>query len=293
MASEFELIELFKNIGSNYQNKNGIIVPSGDDCAVFDSNKPILTSIDSSIEGIHFPKEIKPSQAAYRSIAVALSDIAAMGCKPIGFSLSISNLVSDKSWYQDFVIGVTEIADEYEIPLVGGDFVRGSLNINVVVYGVPYNNKILKRNGASDGDIICISTPVGSAKKGLEEFQSGIKNSENITNYLRPKPKFNIGESISEIATSCIDTSDGLLVDLKHILDDSNVGAHIYLDNIPFTADIEDINAGDDYDLCFTIPENKYEDNFIKIGKITNNKSIKLISEKGYDVSIKGFKHFQ
>ena len=113
MASEFELIELFKNIGSNYQNKNGIIVPSGDDCAVFDSNKPILTSVDSSIEGIHFPKEIKPSQAAYRSIAVALSDIAAMGCKPIGFSLSISNLVSDKSWYKDFVIGVTEIADEY------------------------------------------------------------------------------------------------------------------------------------------------------------------------------------
>ena len=293
MASEFELIELFKNIGSNYQDKNGIIVPSGDDCAVFYSNKPILTSVDSSIEGIHFPKEIKPSQAAYRSIAVALSDIAAMGCKPIGFSLSISNLLSAKSWYEDFAIGVTEIADEYQIPLIGGDFVKGNLNINVVVYGVPYNNKILKRNGASNGDVICISTTVGSAKKGLEEFKSGIKSSENITNYLRPKPKFNIGKSISEIASSCIDTSDGLLVDLKHILDDSKVGAHIYLDNIPFTTDIEDINAGDDYDLCFTIPEDKYEDNFIKIGKVTNNESIKLISEKGYDVTIKGFKHFQ
>jgi thiamine-monophosphate kinase len=216
-----------------------------------------------------------------------------MGCKPIGFSLSISNLLSAKSWYEDFAIGVTEIADEYQIPLIGGDFVKGNLNINVVVYGVPYNNKILKRNGASNGDVICISTPVGSAKKGLEEFKSGVKSSENITNYLRPKPKFNIGKSISEIASSCIDTSDGLLVDLKHILDDSKVGAHIYLDNIPFTTDIEDINAGDDYDLCFTIPEDKYEDNFIKIGKVTNNKSIKLISEKGYDVSIKGFKHFQ
>ena len=76
-------------------------------------------------------------------------------------------------------------------------------------------------------------------------------------------------------------------------MDDSKVGAHIYLDNIPFTTDIEDINAGDDYDLCFTIPGDKYEDNFIKIGKVTTNKSIKLISEKGYDVSIKGFKHFQ
>ena len=110
-----------------------------------------------------------------------------MGCKPIGFSLSISNLVSDKSWYQDFIIGVTEIADEYEIPLVGGDFVRGSLNINVVVYGVPYNNKILKRNGASD-DIICISTPVGSAK-GLEEFQSGIKSSRKYNKLFKTKTK--------------------------------------------------------------------------------------------------------
>ena len=226
-----------------------------------------------------------------------------MGCKPIGFSLSISNLVSDKSWYQDFVIGVTEIADEYEIPLVGGDFVRGSLNINVVVYGVPYNNKILKRNGASDGDIICISTPIGSAKKGLEEFQSGIKSSENITNYLRPKPKFNIGESISEIATSCIDTSDGLLVDLKHILDDSNVGAHIYLDNIPFTTDIEDINAGDDYEICFTsnseneaIVKGISEELGIKIsliGKTNDSKAIRVFDKEGNNVPIgSGYSHF-
>ena len=88
MASEFELIDLFQDIGSKYYSQNGIIIPPGDDCAVFQSNKPIITSVDSSVEGIHFPEDIEPSQIAYRSIAVALSDIAAMGCRPIAFSIS-------------------------------------------------------------------------------------------------------------------------------------------------------------------------------------------------------------
>ena len=293
MASEFELINLFKDIGSEYHLKNGIVVPSGDDCAVLESKKSLVTSVDSSIESVHFPKDISPGKMAYRSIAVALSDIAAMGCKPLGFSLSISNLTDEIDWYKNFANGVKEISDEYEISLIGGDFVKGPLNINVIVFGEPYQNKVLKRNGAKVGDIICISKPVGSAKKGLEELKAGIKDSENIRNYLQPKPKFDLGRAIVEKATSCIDTSDGLLTDLKHILEQSNVGADIYLDTIPFTSSIEDLNAGDDYDLCFTMSENDLEDNFYRIGKITKDKSINFISEKGYDVEINGYKHFK
>lgn len=292
MASEFELIDLFQDIGSEFYSQNGIIIPPGDDCAVFQSNKPIITSVDSSVEGIHFPEDIEPSQIAYRSIAVALSDIAAMGCRPIAFSISISGLINDIDWYRNFSNGVKEISKIYEVPLIGGDFTKGQLNINIIVYGEPFLDKILKRSGANDGDFICISKQVGRAKKGLKDLQLGKTNSSFIDDYLRPEPKIDLGKEISEIATSCIDTSDGLLADLKHILNSSNVGAEIYLDEVPFTQNIDDINAGDDYDLCFTIPEKYLKDSFYIIGKVTKNKSIKLISEKGYDVEINGYKHF-
>ena len=292
MASEFELIDLFQDIGSEFYSQNGIIIPPGDDCAVFQSKKPIITSVDSSVVGVHFPENIMPSQIAYRSIAVALSDIAAMGCRPIAFSISISSLINDIDWYRNFSNGVKEISKIYQIPLIGGDFTKGQLNINIIVYGEPFLDKILKRSGANDGDFICISKQVGRAKKGLKDLQLGKTNSSFIDDYLRPESKIDLGKEISEIATSCIDTSDGLLADLKHILNSSNVGAEIYLDEVPFTQNIDDINAGDDYDLCFTIPKKYLKDSFYIIGKVTKNKSIKLISEKGYDVEINGYKHF-
>ena len=119
MASEFELIDLFQDIGSEFYSQNGIIIPPGDDCAVFQSKKPIITSVDSSVVGVHFPENIMPSQIAYRSIAVALSDIAAMGCRPIAFSISISSLINDIDWYRNFSNGVKEISKIYQIPLIG------------------------------------------------------------------------------------------------------------------------------------------------------------------------------
>ena len=90
MASEFELIDLFQDIGSEFYSQNGIIIPPGDDCAVFQSKKPIITSVDSSVEGVHFPKSIKPSEIAFRSIAIALSDIAAMLTGSLGMLPSAS-----------------------------------------------------------------------------------------------------------------------------------------------------------------------------------------------------------
>lgn len=134
MASEFELIDLFQDIGSEFYSQNGIIIPPGDDCAVFQSKKPIITSVDSSVVGVHFPENIMPSQIAYRSIAVALSDIAAMGCRPIAFSISISSLINDIDWYRNFSNGVKEISKIYQIPLIGGDFTKGQLNILSLIH---------------------------------------------------------------------------------------------------------------------------------------------------------------
>ena len=292
MSTEFELIEIFQHIGAEYYKDNGIITGPGDDCAIFDLSTPIVTSVDSSVADIHFPSNASPADIGYRAVAVALSDIAAMGCKPIAFSLSVSSPITNESWYAKLADGIKEIAKEFQISLIGGDLTKGPLNLNVIVFGTPYSGKILMRNNAQTGDYICISSAVGRAKKGLDDWVNNKKDSEYLTDYLRPLPKIELGKDIVNFASASIDTSDGLMADLEKMLKASNRGGLINLDDIPITSDINDINSGDDYDLCFTLPKEKFNNKFFKIGEVTEDLGIKLISNKGYDVVIKGYEHF-
>ncbi len=292
MSTEFELIEIFQHIGAEYYKDNGIITGPGDDCAIFDLSTPIVTSVDSSVSDIHFPSNASPADIGYRAVAVALSDIAAMGCKPIAFSLSVSSSITNESWYIKLADGIKDIAKEFQISLIGGDLTKGPLNLNVTVFGTPYSGKILMRNNAQTGDYICISSAVGRAKKGLDDWVNNKKDSEYLTDYLRPLPKIELGKDIVNFASASIDTSDGLMADLEKMLKASNRGGLINLDDIPITSDINDINSGDDYDLCFTMPKEKFNNKFFKIGVVTEDLGIKLISNKGYDVVIKGYEHF-
>ena len=292
MSSEFELIELFQHIGAEYYKENGVIIGPGDDCAIFDLSTPIITSVDSSVVDIHFPSNASPQDIGYRAVAVALSDIAAMGCRPIAFSLSVSSPVTEDLWYKKLAEGVEDIAKEFEISLIGGDLTKGPLNLNAIVYGTPYSGKVLMRNTAQPGDYICISSPTGRARRGLNDWKNTNNNSEYLADYLRPLAKIELGKTIVNFASACIDTSDGLLADLGKILKSSECGALIYLDDIPITTDIDDINSGDDYDLCFTVPKDKFDNNYFKIGEVTSDRQIKFISNKGYDVDIKGYEHF-
>ena len=292
MSSEFELIELFQHIGAEYYKENGVIIGPGDDCAIFDLSTPIITSVDSSVVDIHFPSNASPQDIGYRAVAVALSDIAAMGCRPIAFSLSVSTPVTEDLWYKKLAEGVEDIAKEFEISLIGGDLTKGPLNLNAIVYGTPYSGKVLMRNTAQPGDYICISSQTGRARRGLNDWKNTNNNSEYLADYLRPLAKIELGKTIVNFASACIDTSDGLLADLGKILKSSECGALIYLDDIPITTDIDDINSGDDYDLCFTVPKDKFDNNYFKIGEVTSDRQIKFISNKGYDVDIKGYEHF-
>ncbi len=294
MFSEKDLIELFKDIGSKYASKNGVTIGPGDDCASFNCSGKVFTSIDSSIENVHFPDNADASDIAYRSVAVALSDIAAMGCKPIAYSVSLTSKNKDIDWYKSFARGLCEISDLYEIPLIGGDLTKNILNINVVVYGKPFKDKFLTRKGAQVGDSIFISSQVGQAAKGLQDWKSNKFDSEYIKYYMRPKAKIELGEEIVKHASSCIDTSDGLLNDLSHLLEESKVGADIDLDSIPVTNDIDDIILGDDYDLCFTMPNKLADKKYFKIGEVKKGKKINLKSNKG--LSLKkylGYDHFK
>jgi len=292
LSTEFELIEIFQHIGAEYYKDNGIITGPGDDCAIFDLSTPIVTSVDSSVSDIHFPSNASPADIGYRAVAVALSDIAAMGCKPIAFSLSVSSSITNESWYIKLADGIKDVAKEFKISLIGGDLTKGPLNLNVIVFGTPYSGKILMRNNAQTGDYICISSAVGRAKKGLDDWVNNKKDSEYLTDYLRPLPKIELGKDIVNFASASIDTSDGLMADLEKMLKASNRGGLINLDDIPITSDINDINSGDDYDLCFTMPKEKFNNKFFKIGEVTEDLGIKLISNKGYDVVIKGYEHF-
>jgi len=292
LSSEFELIELFQHIGAEYYKENGVIIGPGDDCAIFDLSTPIITSVDSSVVDIHFPSNASPQDIGYRAVAVALSDIAAMGCRPIAFSLSVSSPVTEDLWYKKLAEGVEDIAKEFEISLIGGDLTKGPLNLNAIVYGTPYSGKVLMRNTAQPGDYICISSPTGRARRGLNDWKNTNNNSEYLADYLRPLAKIELGKTIVNFASACIDTSDGLLADLGKILKSSECGALIYLDDIPITTDIDDINSGDDYDLCFTVPKDKFDNNYFKIGEVTSDRQIKFISNKGYDIDIKGYEHF-
>ena len=292
MSSEFELIELFQHIGAEYYKENGVIIGPGDDCAIFDLSTPIITSVDSSVVDIHFPSNASPQDIGYRAVAVALSDIAAMGCRPIAFSLSVSSPVTEELWYKKLAEGVEDIAKEFEISLIGGDLTKGPLNLNAIVYGTPYSGKVLMRNTAQPGDYICISSQTGRARRGLNDWKNTNNNSEYLADYLRPLAKIELGKTIVNFASACIDTSDGLLADLGKILKSSECGALIYLDDIPITTDINDINSGDDYDLCFTVPKDKFDNNYFKIGEVTSDRQIKFISNKGYDIDIKGYEHF-
>jgi thiamine-monophosphate kinase len=112
LSSEFELIELFQHIGAEYYKENGVLIGPGDDCAIFDLSTPIITSVDSSVVDIHFPSNASPQDIGYRAVAVALSDIAAMGCRPIAFSLSVSSPVTDDVWYKKLAEGVEDIAKQ-------------------------------------------------------------------------------------------------------------------------------------------------------------------------------------
>tara|TARA_B100000287_G_scaffold428274_1_gene479394 strand:- start:8692 stop:9588 length:897 start_codon:yes stop_codon:yes gene_type:complete len=251
----------------------------GDDCAVIESNECLITSKDISVSGVHFPEELDPYFVAYRSVAIAISDVFAMGGTPKAYLLGITHPEPKDSWFNNFSKGLKDLNTEYELNLLGGDLTRGELNISVTVFGHA-NKNLLKRTGANVGDLIFISNTLGRGKKGFIDYKKN-GNSE-LNHYLKPKLPLNLVQELAPLATSCIDVSDGLLIDLKRICDSSEVGAVINLNREMFITDKDDLVAGDDYVLCFTAKERNKE-------KILSLKSsIKLIGriEKGSDLKI-------
>ena len=276
MISESAILNCFKHLVDHKQDDT-VLVGSGDDAAVIKSqDKDLVHSIDISKINSHFPEDSSPQDIAYRSIAVALSDLAAMGAYPSFISIGLTSNSTDLDWYKKFTSGVEKILNEYQIKLVGGDITNGEISICVNVFGYAYENNIL-RSTAKVGDLIFITGPLGEGRRGLEDWKNN-KKTEFVKKFFNPKVDFDKSKFISKYANSCVDISDGLIKDLTSICESSKVGAEIIYENIPMTNDFDDLSYGDDYKLCYTCsPEFKDSEFFSEdfcIGEIKSNKEI-------------------
>ena len=276
MISESAILNCFQHLVDHKQD-DVVLVGSGDDAAVIKSqDKDLVHSIDISKINSHFPEDSSPQDIAYRSIAVALSDLAAMGAYPSFISIGLTSNSTDLDWYKKFTSGVEKILNEYQIKLVGGDITNGEISVCVNVFGYAYENNIL-RSTAKVGDLIFITGPLGEGRRGLEDWKNN-KKTEFVKKFFNPKVDFDKSKFISKYANSCVDISDGLIKDLTSICESSKVGAEITYENIPITNDFDDLSYGDDYKLCYTCsPEFKDSEFFSEdfcIGEIKSNKEI-------------------
>ena len=289
-----------------------------DDCALFPNINNLVISVDSSIEGVHIPIGTDVSIQARRSILRALSDLATFGSKPLCIfsSVNIPNSFVNKD-FDKIADGFRKALIEYDIFLAGGDTTSypGPPIFTITALGDNGAKKV-GRNGAKKGDLIVVSGEIGDSFIGLQLLQNnmGVSFEEDkalINKFLIPNPRIDIGKIIVNYATSIIDISDGLLADLDHICKNSNVGADIYIKDIPFSKGAQNyissnvfnhialITGGDDYELLYTIDPiniNKLDASSSIIGKITDGDGLSLYStnNKLIDTSEKfmGYKHF-
>jgi thiamine-monophosphate kinase len=308
--NEFDLIQSYFNWEITDPS---IELGVGDDAALFTLNPghQLVTSTDTLVEGIHFFKDASPRDIAYKSLAVNLSDIAAMGATAKCYTLSLTIPELDKEWLKDFSSSLKESSKLFNVHLIGGDTTKGPLNISINMMGSIEINSPIKRSGANEGDDIYVSGELGSAALCLKKIKKGEIPLESDLNSLnRPIPRLELGSALKNLASSCIDVSDGLEQDLSHILKSSGVGAIIDTQELPLSDSVmhyvKDKNdwslplcGGDDYELCFTAGKSKRDKisaiseslgtRVTRIGEIISQKKLEVI---GYTGPRNSYQHF-
>lgn len=250
----------------------------GDDAALITvaDGMQLVVSTDMSVAGTHFFHDANPYDIGWKSLAVNISDIAAMGAQAKWATLAIALPAIDESWLAKFSSGFFACAEAFDIDLIGGDTTKGPLNISITIMGEVPKSEAIKRNGSQTDDDIWVSGTLGSAALALSHLQGKIKLENdvlqaNIHQLCRPMPRATLGLSLNGIATSCIDISDGLMADLGHLLKASNLGAKVDIERLPISPyHVKNLHqpliqhcvlaGGDDYELCFTAPLNKRDE---------------------------------
>jgi thiamine-monophosphate kinase len=324
MLSEFDLIkEYFQR--PQHASSTQVALGIGDDCALIAPTPGMQTAISSDmlVEGRHFFAGEDPLRLGHKALAVNLSDLAAMGARPLGFTLALALPEANRAWLQGFSQGLFALADAFNIELIGGDTTKGPLNICITVFGELRPGQALRRSAALPGDDIWISGTLGDARLALAgyrlELPQPLDAAEQRAAAVRmhtPTPRVELGVLLAEqgIAHAAIDISDGLIGDLGHILKLSKVGATLDVDALPAGAILatQDIGlrraytaaGGDDYELCFTAPASSREailaaaasvaTPVTRVGSIDAESGLRLVDARGaaLDLHLSSFDHF-
>lgn len=313
---EFGFIEYIKE---HFGVSEGV-VGIGDDCAIMPCGEDeLIYSTDMLMEGVHFLRDsATPEDIGWKSLAVNLSDIAAMGGMPEATFLSIA-LPKDAQgeWAERFIAGYAELSDQFGVQLLGGDTTSSlrDIAINVGVLGRAPRGKSVRRSGANIGDSIYVTGPLGNSAGGLHAILNGWERTPEIVSligsHIKPMPRLAEGAALMRtgLVGAMMDISDGIASDLRHILKASNVGAQVALDKLPISSYIKSIcriyglneytlatGGGEDYELLFTAPdgiERFLDFPVYKIGEIVPGNSLTwTMNGTVVEFNSKGYNHF-
>jgi thiamine-monophosphate kinase len=323
MLSEFDLIKQYFTRPRRRDPLGRTVLGVGDDCALLapTPGMQLAVSSDMLVEGRHFFAGADPFDLGHKCLAVNLSDLAAMGAAPLGFTLALALPSADAAWLDGFSRGLFALADAHGCELVGGDTTKGPLNICITIFGELAPGTALRRDAARPGDDLWISGTLGDARLALAGYldEVALEASDQLLAGRRmhaPSPRVALGRLLAEgrLAHAALDISDGLVGDLGHILAASRVGAVLDVDALPagpalarqprelrrrFTA-----AGGDDYELCFTAPAANRDAILAAgvqsstavtlVGRIESEPGLRLVDAGGapLDMNLRGWDHF-
>lgn len=317
--SEFDLIARYFVRPAHPKNRAALGI--GDDCALLTQKNGMQTAISSDmlVEGRHFFAGADAYKLGHKSLAVNLSDLAAMGAEPVAFTLALSLPNADEQWLAKFSGGLFALADEHNCELIGGDTTKGPLNICITIFGQTAIGLALRRDTAQVGDDIWVSGTLGDARLALGarykeyELDAKVLNAASVRLHT-PQPRVALGLALRGVAHAALDVSDGLIGDLGHILKKSGLGASLNVDALPSGAMLQKqslemrrrftLAGGDDYELCFTAPVSRREavlgaalsanTPVTRIGSIEAAIGTRLLDSDGksIDLQITSFDHF-
>ena len=311
MPSEFELIARYFKRGTSHT-----VLGVGDDGALIAPTlgQELAISTDLLVEGSHFLPVTDAEALGWKTLAVNVSDMAAMGARPRWATLALALPEPTPEWIDAFARGFFSCADTFDIDLIGGDTTRGPRAFCVTILGEVPTGRALRRDGAKAGDSIWVSGQPGRAALGLAHLQGRTTLTEPLLGEClaalhRPQPRVELGLALRGVASAAIDVSDGLLADLGHILERSGVGARLHIRGLPVEGLKRDclLAGGDDYELVFTAPvaadgniaalSATLELSLTRIGEIIEGPpgSLVLCDDSGTDITPlrHGFDHFK
>lgn len=315
---EFELIRHYFAAAACARAGGDVVLGIGDDCALLAiaAGEQLAVSTDTLVAGVHFPDPCDPFLLGQRALAVATSDLAAMGAAPVGFTLALSLPAAESGWLEAFARGLDAMAARCDMRLIGGDTTRGPLSMTLTVFGRVPSGQALLRSGARVGDLLCVGGALGDAAGALplvvgEREGETAEALQLLDRYWSPQPQLALGQALRGKATAALDISDGLLADCGHIAAASGVRLCIEQPRVPLSEALVQwvgperalqcaLTGGDDYVLAFTLLAGELPGLLADgwpiqvIGRVEPGEGVQLEDAKGNAVPLgsKGYNHF-